>query len=62
MNIEQLSRALKSTLNAQVVKFKLTKKHGACLTVEITQVSSNQYLLLVIVPLVQNEMTFFFSS
>ena len=39
VNMEQLSRALKSTLNAQVVKIKLTKKHGACLTVEVAQVS-----------------------
>ncbi len=37
--MEQLSRSLKSTLNAQVVKLKLTKKQGACLTVEIAQVS-----------------------
>ena len=36
--MEQLSRALKTSLNAQVVKIKLTKKQGACLTVEIVQV------------------------
>ncbi len=36
--MEQLSRALKSSLNATVVKLKLTKKRGACFTVEITQV------------------------
>ena len=36
--MEQLSRALKSSLNATVVKLKLTKKQGACFTVEITQV------------------------
>lgn len=36
--MEQLSRALKSSLSATVVKVKLTKKLGACLTVEITQV------------------------
>ena len=38
LNMEQLSRALKSTLNAQMVKIKLTKKQGACLSVEIVQV------------------------
>ena len=36
--MEQLSRALKSTLNAQMVKIKLTKRQGACLSVEIVQV------------------------
>lgn len=38
--MEQLSRALKSALNATVVKLKLTKKQGACFTVEITQVAT----------------------
>ena len=38
LNMEQLSRALKSTLNAQMVKIKLTKRQGACLSVEIVQV------------------------
>ena len=38
VNLDQLNRALKSTLNAQAVKIKLTKKQGACLTVDITQV------------------------
>lgn len=37
LNLEQLSRALRSSLNAQVVKIKLTRKQGACLTVEISQ-------------------------
>jgi hypothetical protein len=37
--MEQLSRALKSSLNATIVKLKLTKKQGACFTVEITQVT-----------------------
>lgn len=36
--MEQLARALKSSLSATIVKIKLTKKQGACLTVEITQV------------------------
>ncbi|XP_064396750.1 checkpoint protein HUS1-like [Halichondria panicea] len=35
LNIEQLSRALKSALTAQVLKIKLTKKQGPCLTLEI---------------------------
>ena len=39
VNMEQLSRALRSSLAAQLVKIKLTKKQGACLTVEIVQVS-----------------------
>ena len=38
LNVDQLSRALKSTLGAQVVKIKLTKKQGAFITVEIVQV------------------------
>ena len=38
VNIELLSRALKTGLNAQLVKIKLTKNRGACLTVEIVQV------------------------
>ena len=38
--MEQLSRALKSSLSATVVKLKLTKKQGACFTVEITQVAN----------------------
>lgn len=38
ISLEQLSRALKTALNAQVVKIKLTKRQGACLTVEIVQV------------------------
>ncbi len=38
VNMEQLSRSLRSALNAQVVKLKLTKKQGPCLTVEIAQV------------------------
>ena len=38
VNLDQLNRALKSTLNAQAVKIKLTKKQGACLTIDITQV------------------------
>ena len=38
LSVEQLARALKSSLGAQVVKLKLTKRHGACLTVEVTQV------------------------
>ena len=38
VNLEQLSRALKTTLNAQVVKIKLAKRQGACLTVELVQV------------------------
>ena len=42
--MEQLSRALKSSLNATVVKLKLTKKQGACFTVEITQVAFPAYL------------------
>jgi HUS1 checkpoint protein len=37
LSIEQLSRALRTGLNAQVVKIKLTKRQGACLTVEIVQ-------------------------
>ena len=41
VNLNQLSRALKSTLNAQSVKIKLTKKQGACLTIDITQVLVN---------------------
>ena len=36
-------RALKSSLNATVVKIKLTKKQGACITVEVTQVSIEVY-------------------
>ncbi len=35
LNIEQLSRAIKSALTAQVLKIKLTKKQGPCLTLEI---------------------------
>ena len=52
LNMEQLSRALKSTLNAQMVKIKLTKRQGACLSVEIVQVyntgliSLHQFFLL----------------
>lgn len=38
--MDQLSRALKSSLNATVVKLKLTKKQGACFTIEITQVNT----------------------
>ena len=38
INLDQLNRALKSTLNAHAVKIKLTKKQGACLTIDITQV------------------------
>ena len=38
VTVDLLSRALKSSLGAAVVKLKLTKKQGACLTVEITQV------------------------
>ena len=38
LNIDQLSRALKSSLSAQVLKIKLTKKQGACLTLEIVLV------------------------
>jgi len=36
--MDQLSRALKSTLNAQLVKIKLTKRQGAYLSVEVVQV------------------------
>lgn len=36
--MDQLSRALKSTLNAQMVKIKLTKRQGAYLSVEVVQV------------------------
>lgn len=43
--MEQLSRALKSSLGAIVVKLKLTKKQGACLTVEITQVGKITWVL-----------------
>lgn len=38
VNLDLLNRALKSTHNAQAVKIKLTKKQGACLTIDITQV------------------------
>ena len=38
MSLDQLSRVLKTSLAAQVVKIKLTKRQGACLTVEIAQV------------------------
>ena len=37
VSVEQLSRALRSTVGAQVVKIKLTKKQGAFITVEISQ-------------------------
>lgn len=39
LNLEQLSRALRSASAAQLVKIKLTKKTGAYLTLEVTQVS-----------------------
>ena len=38
VTMDLLSRALKSSLNASVLKMKLTKKQGACLTLEIIQV------------------------
>jgi HUS1 checkpoint protein len=37
LSLEHLSRALRTSLNAQVVKIKLTKRQGACLSVEIVQ-------------------------
>lgn len=37
VNLEQLSRVLKTSLNSQVVKIKLSKRQGACLSVEIVQ-------------------------
>ena len=46
LNMEQLSRALKSTLNAQMVKIKLTKRQGACLSVEIVQVYHTGFISL----------------
>ena len=46
LNMEQLSRALKSTLNAQMVKIKLTKRQGACLSVEIVQVYHTAFISL----------------
>ena len=45
LNIEQLARALKSALTAQVLKIKLTKKQGPCLTLEIALVSSQEVTL-----------------
>ncbi len=39
LTVDLLSRALKSSLNASVLKIKLTKKQGACLTVDIVQVN-----------------------
>ena len=39
LTMELLSRALKSSLNASMLKIKLIKKQGACLTMDITQVS-----------------------
>jgi len=44
LNIDQLSRALKSALNSQVLKIKLTKKQGPCLTLEILQVVLHIYI------------------
>ncbi len=35
LRIEQLARAIKSALTAQILKIKLTKKQGPCLTLEI---------------------------
>ena len=48
INLELLSRALKTALNAQVVKIKLTKRQGASLTVEIVQVSMVTVLLIIV--------------
>lgn len=49
--MEQLSRALKTALNATAVKLKLTKKQGACFTVEITQVCKKKKTMAVILHL-----------
>ena len=38
VTMDLLSRALKSSLNASMLKIKLTNKNGACLTLETTQV------------------------
>ena len=38
VTLDLLSRALRSSLNASLLKIKLTKKQGACLTLEIIQV------------------------
>ena len=40
LSLEQLSRALRTSLSAQVLKMKLAKRQGACLLVEIVQVPS----------------------
>ena len=44
--MDQLSRALKSTLNAQMVKIKLTKRQGAYLSVEVVQVCDSMCHLM----------------
>jgi len=38
VTMDLLSRALRSSLNASLLKIKLTKKQGACLTLEIMKV------------------------
>ncbi|CAI8036135.1 Checkpoint protein HUS1 [Geodia barretti] len=37
ISLEQLSRALRTSLTAQVVKIKLARRQGPCLSVEIAQ-------------------------
>ena len=53
-NLEQLSRALKSAQNAQLLKIKLARKEGAILSIEVIQptLSSTQRQLVHEVPVV----------
>ena len=46
---DNLTRAMKSALNAQAVKIKLTKKHTPCLTFEITLVSDGRRKILTLI-------------
>lgn len=46
--MDLLSHALKSSLNASMLKIKLAKKQGACLTLETTQVEKSEMLPLFI--------------